>query len=304
MTRNEILNNLKGVICPIATPFDRRGNVDEGHFRENLSRLAGIGLGGILVSGSTGEAPYLTESERLRLVELAREVIRPPELLMVGTGLESTRATLNLSQEVVERGADVILVVTPNYFKPMMNTAALVEHYRTIGAGVKRPVMIYAIPQFTGLDVDTATIVKLSRLPNIVGLKESSGRLDYARTVLRGAGRKFLVTVGSANIFEDALAAGAVGAVLGMANFDPTLCVGLYQAFINRQAQQARDLQRRLAIFAQKITIPFGVPGVKVAMDVCGYHGGDPRPPLLPVGPKGKKQIAAALREAHAGLAA
>ena len=93
MTRNEIIKNLEGVICPVVTPFNKRGDVDEGFFRENLSRLSGIGLAGVLVAGSTGEAPYLAESERLRLVELAREVVKAPEILVVGTGLESTSAT-------------------------------------------------------------------------------------------------------------------------------------------------------------------------------------------------------------------
>ena len=176
MTRNEIIKNLEGVICPVATPFNRRGEVDKGQFLENISKISGIGLAGILVAGSTGEAPYLTEDERLRLVEMAREVVKPPEILLAGTGLESTAATIKLSREAVARGADALLVLTPNYYKARMDSDALVAHYRAVGAGVKRPVMVYSIPQFTGLDVDPATIGKLSRLPNVVGLKESSGK--------------------------------------------------------------------------------------------------------------------------------
>ncbi|MGA2986889.1 MAG: dihydrodipicolinate synthase family protein [Terriglobia bacterium] len=303
MTRNEVIKNLKGVICPVVTPFDRRGKVDEAFFRENLSRIAGIGLAGILVAGSTGEAPYLAENERLRLVEVAREIVKAPEILMVGTGLESTDATLKLSREAVARGADALLVLTPNYFKPRMDSAALMAHYRTVGAGVARPVLIYSIPQFTGLEIDTATIVKLSRLPNVVGLKESSGKLDFVTAVLRKVRPGFHVLVGAVSIFYDALCAGAVGAVLGQANFAPTLCVGLYQAFLHRQAKEARELQQRLLPLAQKINLPYGVAGIKAALDLCGYHGGIPRLPLLPASVQAKKQIAAALREASAGLA-
>jgi 4-hydroxy-2-oxoglutarate aldolase len=303
MTRSEVLKNLRGVICPVVTPFNRRGEVDEEYFRENLSRLTGIGLAGILVAGSTGEAPYLAESERLRLVEIAREIVKPPEILLVGTGLESTRATLQLSREVVERGADALLVLTPNYYKPRMDSAALVAHYRTVGAGVTRPVLIYSIPQFTGLEVAPKTVVQLSRLPNVAGLKESSGKLDFVRTVLRGVGPKFRVMVGAASIFYGALGEGAVGAVLGLANFAPSLCVGLYQAFVQRRPKEARDLQQRLVALGQRIAIPYGVPGIKAAIDVCGYHGGTPRLPLLPVSNQVKKQIAAALHEANAGLA-
>ena len=303
MTRNEVIKNLQGVICPVVTPFNRRGDVDEGFFRENLSRITGIGLAGILVAGSTGEAPYLAESERLRLVEVAREVVKAPEILMVGTGLESTNATVKLSREAVARGADALLVLTPNYYKPRMDSAALVAHYRRVAAGVTRPVLIYSIPQFTGLEVDPATIVQLSRLPNVVGLKESSGKLDFVRAVLRKVRPGFRVLVGAVSIFYDALRAGAVGAVLGLANFAPSLGVGLYQAVLHRRAKEARDLQQRLLTLGQKIALPYGVAGIKAALDLCGYHGGTPRLPLLPASVQAKKQIAAALHEANAGLA-
>ncbi len=303
MTRNEVLENLKGVFCPVVTPFNRGGDVDEGFFRENLSRITGIGLAGILVAGSTGEAPYLAESERLRLVEVAREIVKAPEILLVGTGLESTRATLRLSREAEARGADALLVLTPNYYKPRMDSAALVAHYRAVGAGVKRPVLIYSIPQFTGLTVEPATIAQLSRLPNVVGLKESSGKLDFVRAVLHKVRPGFRVLVGAASIFYDALCDGAVGAVLGLANFAPSLCVGLYQAFLHRQATEARDLQQRLVALGEKINLPYSVAGIKAALDLCGSHGGTPRLPLLPASPQAKKQIAAALHEANAGLA-
>lgn len=302
MTRNQIIKNLKGVFCPVVTPFNRRGDIDEVHFRENLRRIPGIGLAGILVAGSTGEAPYLTESERLRLIEVAREIIKPPELLLVGTGLESTSATVRLSREAVARGADALLVLTPNYYKPRMDAAALVAHYRAVGSGVKRPVLIYSIPQFTGLDVAPETIAQLSRLPNVVGLKESSGKLDFVRAVLSKVKPGFRVLVGAPSIFYDALCDGAVGGVLGVANFVPSLCVGLYQSFLHRHSEEARDLQVRLLPLGQKIAIPYGVAGIKTAVDLCGYHGGTPRPPLLPTSAPAKKQIKAALREAQANL--
>jgi 4-hydroxy-2-oxoglutarate aldolase len=303
MKRNQIIKNLKGVFCPVVTPFNRRGDVDEGHFRENLGRIAGIGLSGILVAGSTGEAPYLADSERLRLIEVAREIVKPPEILLVGTGLESTSATLKLSREAVARGADALLVLTPNYYKPRMDAAALVAHYRAVGAGVKRPVLIYSIPQFTGLEVAPETIAQLSRLPNVVGLKESSGMLDFVRAVLSKVSPGFRVLVGAPSIFYDALCDGAVGGVLGVANFVPSLCVGLYQSFLHRHPEEARSLQGRLLPLGQKIAIPYGVAGIKAALDLCGYHGGIPRLPLLPTSVQVKKQIAAALREANAGLA-
>ena len=302
MTRTQIISHLEGIFPPVVTPFDRRGHVDLGAFRENVARYVGIGMGGILVTGSTGEAPYLTEPERLSLVETARDVVKPPELLIVGTGLESTRETLRLSREVVKRGADAVLVVTPNYYKSRMDAPALIAHYRAIADGVPRPVLIYSIPQFTGIHIDVATIATLSRHPNIQGLKESSGDLSFVKRVLRRVRPGFRVLVGSVQILLEGLRAGAVGGVLGQADYAPDLCVGLYEAFVHGRLATARDLQRRVMPLAQKINGPYGVAGVKAAMDLAGYHGGAPRPPLVPLDAGARRKVAAALKESRQGL--
>ena len=302
MTHRQILAHLKGIFPPVVTPFDRRGEVDDGCFRENLRKYVGVGLGGIVVTGSTGEAPYLTERERLRLVELAREIVRPPEVMIVGTGLESTRETLRLSREAIARGADALLVVTPNYYKPKMDAAALSAHYRALADGVRRPVLIYSIPQFTGVHIDAATIATLSRHPNIAGLKESSGNLAFVREVLCKVRPGFRVLVGSVQILLDSLKAGATGAVLGQATFAPELCVGVYEAFCQGRMKAARELQQRLLPLAQKISAPYGVAGVKAALDLSGYHGGVPRSPLVPLNAAGRRIVAGALKEARQGL--
>jgi len=302
MTRKEIIQSLKGIFPPVVTPFNRRGEIDEGLFRENLQKLVGIGHSGILVAGSTGEAPYLTEGERLRLVEVARGLVRPPEILIAGTGLESTDATVRLSQEAVARGADAVLVLTPSYYKSKMDAETLAGHYRAVARKVERPVIIYSIPQFTGLHVEPSTIDKLSQIPNVVGLKESSGDLRFVRAVLRRVRPGFHVLVGSPLILYQALRAGAVGAVLGQATFVPELCVGLYQAFLQGKTKRALEFQERLLPLAQKIAQPFGVPGVKAALDLSGYAGGFPRAPLSPLGPAARESVAAALREARRGL--
>jgi 4-hydroxy-2-oxoglutarate aldolase len=304
VTRNEIIENLEGVICPVVTPFNKRGDIDEGAFRENIVKLTGIGLAGVLVAGSTGEAPYLTEKERLRLVELAREIVKAPELVLVGTGLEGTRATLELSRESIARGGDALMVLTPSYFKPQMNSDALVAHFRAVAAGVKSPVLFYYIPQYTGLVVDLATILKISRLPNIVGLKESSGSLELVRAILKKVRPNFRVLVGAVSIFYEALLSGAVGGVLGQAHFAPSLCVGLYEAYLEERPQEALELQKRLLPLATKVAGPYGVPGIKAALDAFGGHGGPLRPPLQAVSAKVRKQITAEVRKANAGLAA
>ena len=302
MTREKIISNFKGILPPLVTPFNRRGNIDIGLFRENVRRYVGIGLAGVLVAGSTGEAPYLTERERLRLVEAARDLVRPPELLLAGTGLESTNATLALSREAVARGADAVLLLTPCYYKVRMDSAALRRHFCTVAEALRRPVILYNIPQFTGLRMSPETISALSRHPNIFALKESSGDLAYARAILRKVRSGFRVVVGAPDILLDALRAGAAGAVLGLADFAPEICVGIYEAFQKRQMKTARALQQRLTLLAQKIGTPYGVAGIKAALDLCGYAGGPPRDPLVPLDARGRRAVAAALREARAGL--
>jgi 4-hydroxy-2-oxoglutarate aldolase len=302
MTRKEIIRSLQGMFAPLVTPFNRRGEIDEGLFRENLQKLAGVGLAGVLVAGSSGEAAYLEERERLRLVDVARDLVRPPEILIAGTGLESTAATIRLSQEALARGADAILVLTPNYYKSKMDTDTLAAHYRAVARKAERPVIIYSIPQFTGLHLEPATIGKLSQIPNVVGLKESSGDIRFVRAILRQARPGFRVLVGSVVILNEALRAGAVGAVLSQADFAPELCVGLYQAFLQGKRKTALEFQARLLPLAQKIALPFGVPGIKAALDLSGYAGGFPRAPLAPLGPGARELVAAALQEARRGL--
>ncbi len=302
MTHREIVARLHGIFLPVVTPFDRRGSVDIGLYRENLRRYTGLGLAGIVVAGSTGEAPFLTERERLRLAEVARTIVRPPELLIVGTGLESTLATLRLSREAVARGADVILVVTPNYYKSRMDSAALTRHFQVLADGLRRPVIMYNIPQFTGIRMDPETIGRLSHYPNIAALKESSGDLKYVRAILRRLRPGFPLLVGSPPLLLDALRAGAAGGVLGASGFVPEICLAVYEAFGKRRLKTARDLQRRLTLLAREIAVPYGIAGVKAAVELCGYAAGPPRGPLLPLKASARRTVAAVLREARAGL--
>jgi 4-hydroxy-2-oxoglutarate aldolase len=303
MNQKLVKARLCGIFCPIVTPFNRRGAIDEKRFQENLKKQSGRGLGGFVVSGSTGEMPYLSASERLRLTELARPHIPPEELLLVGTGFESTRETLRVSREAFARGADAVLALTPNYFKSRMDSAALVAHYRTLADQLKRPVIVYNIPQFTGVRMEPRALAALARHPQIIGVKESSGDLAYLRLVLRAVPRSFRVMTGAAQIILEAFKAGSAGGILGQSNFAPDLCIGLYDAFCRKHRKVAAELQARLMPLVQKISTPYGVPGIKAAADLCGYAGGDPRPPLLPVGGAARRSIQAALHEARQGLA-
>jgi len=297
MTTKQIIEHLKGIFIPVVTPFNRRGELDEPAFRFNLRRYVKQGFNGVLIAGSTGEGPYLAERERLRLVDLARPLIPAPQLLLVGTGVETTRETIRLSKEAVNRGADALLVVTPCYYKNRMDSAALTAHYSAIGDAVRRPVLIYSIPQFTGVQIDPATIGRLSRHGNVVGLKESSGDMEFLRQVFKRSTAGFRVLAGSALIMLDAFQAGAAGAVLGPANYIPELCLKIYSLYLRGELETARKLQQQIVPLVQEVNIRAGIAGIKCALDLCGYKGGKPRSPLLPLRSAEERKVASALRE-------
>jgi 4-hydroxy-2-oxoglutarate aldolase len=302
MTHQEFVKRLEGVFPPLVTPFNRRGDVDEGAFRSNLERYTKIGLAGVVVAGSNGEAPHLTEAERLRLVEIARAIVRPPELVIAGTGLDGTAQTLKLSREAVARGADAALVLPPAYYRSAMQPNILEAHFRVVADGLRRPLLIYSIPQCTGFALEPGMIAKLSRHPNIPGMKESSGKVDFDRAILGKTPPKFRLLLGSALAFLDGLKAGACGGVLSQANFVPQLCIGIFEAFRQNDLKTADQLQARLLTLVEGVTGPYGVAGVKAALDVCGYRGGDPRLPLQPLSLTARRRVAAAVKRACVGL--
>ncbi|HUI43008.1 MAG TPA: dihydrodipicolinate synthase family protein [Terriglobia bacterium] len=303
MTTKLILDRLHGIVPPLVTPFNRRGGIDEGAFCSNLKRYTGIGLAGVMVAGTSGEAPFLTVRERLRLTELARELMRPDELVLAGTGLESTRETIALSREAAARGADVALVVTPGYYKSKMDGPALTAHYRAVADAVPRPILLYSIPQCTGVSVPAEAVAALSRHPNMAGLKESSGDLAYLRRILRLVRPRFRVFCGSMAILLDVLRSGAAGGIVGQADFAPELCVAFYEAFRQGRQKLARELHAKLVPLAAEINLKYGTPALKVAMDLAGYRGGEPRSPLLPVSLQARRSIARALKAARLSLA-
>lgn len=302
MTNTEIIEHLNGIFPPEATPFNRRGGIDEGALRANMTHHLENGLSGVLVAGSTGETPYLTDGERLRLVEVARALLKPPQLLLAGTGLESTAQTIKLSREAIARGADAILVIPPDYYKAAMRPEVIEAHYRALADAVRRPVLIYSIPQFTGFAMDPAMIGRLSRYPNIVGMKESSGKVDFDREIMAKVSKRFRTFIGNGLAAVPGFHMGAVGAILSQANFEPLLCVAIYEAFRRGDLKTAEQMSSRLAILIHEITGPHGIPGIKAAMDLSGYRGGPPRAPLMPVPAAARKKIAAALKRARAGL--
>ena len=289
--------SFSGVFPPVATPFDSSGRVDPAALRRNVTRSLEGGVAGIVALGSNGEAPLLDEAESDAVIACVRESVPAGNLVIAGTGRESTVATIAASRRAASLGADAVLVRTPSYFKPRMTREAFGSHYRAVADAVDVPVLLYNYPAVTGVTFAPDTIADLAAHPNIAGIKETStDAAQIGAYIDAAAGQRFEVLAGSAPAFYAALCLGASGAILAAACVVPRACVALFEAFRRGDRDRARDLQRRILPIAHAVTGGYGVPGLKLALDLTGYVGGSPRQPLLPAGNDARQAIEKALR--------
>ncbi|MGQ9508972.1 MAG: dihydrodipicolinate synthase family protein [Thermodesulfobacteriota bacterium] len=270
---------LSGVMPPVTTPF-QDGDLALSKLKKNFQRWNKTGLSGYLVLGSNGEAVYLNEKERLRVIEVSRASIPSSKIMMVGTGMESTSETLRLTKEAAKMGADCALVVTPSYFKGSMKPSIIYDHFIAVAEGSSIGILIYNVPQFTGINLEAEWVAKLSEHPNIIGIKDSSGNIGQLSEMISLSKKGFAVFVGSAPVFYPALCVGAVGGILAVANVVPEACVEIYKLYLNGKMDKAKELQNQLTPLAKAVTTQYGIGGLKMAMDLNGYFGGEPRPPL------------------------
>jgi len=294
--------NLRGIFPPIPTPFSD-DEVDLPGLRTNVRRWMQTALHGIVVLGSNGEAPLLTEDESDRVIGTARDDVPPDRLLIAGTARESTRDTVAATRRAANLGADAVLVRTPGFYKSRMTPEALIRHFTAVADASPVPVILYNFPALTGVTLATATVMRLAEHPNIGGIKESSGDIAQIGDLASQAPAGFSVVVGSAQTLFASLAVGAVGGVVALGAIAPELTVRLYQLTIAGRHDEAIALQRRVAPIARSITGVYGVPGLKLALDLAGYIGGDPRPPLGSAPPEAieviRQQLAVLEEVAH-----
>jgi 4-hydroxy-2-oxoglutarate aldolase len=273
--------SLHGVFPPIPTAFDAQGEVDCEALTANLERWNAYGLAGYVVTGSNGEAAFLSEEERRRVWETARRAIPAGKLFIAGTGCESTRQTITLTRLAAEAGADAALVVTPHYYTNLVSSQALLRHYEAVADASPIPIILYTVPKFTHVDLDAATIARASMHPNVVGIKDSSGNLIKIADTVGLTGPDFQVLAGSGGFFLAGLAVGAVGCVPALGNVAPQEVIDIQHLFEARRMNDAAELQRRMIPVNTAVTARFGVPGLKAALDMLGYYGGPVREPLM-----------------------
>ena len=283
--------NFSGVFAALTTPFVHDGSVSLPDLKHNVHRYNQTDLAGYVALGSTGEAVLLTRAEMDGILATVKESAAKGKKLLAGAGAESTAETIERTKRAAEFGYDAVLVKTPYYYKPAYKPEVLIAHYRRVADESPIPVMLYSIPQFTGIALGSAEVTALAEHPNIIGIKDSSGNVQGVAEIVAATPPAFQILVGSAASVYPSMAIGARGAILALACALPEKCVALFELFRQGHHEKARELQSTLVRASKLIVSELSIAGVKYAMDQRGYRGGIPRSPLLPLHHEQKKRL-------------
>ncbi len=226
-----------GVFAALTTPYAHDGTVSLPDLKHNVQRYNQTDLAGYVALGSTGESVLLTRAELDGILITVKEAAAKGKKLLAGTGAESTAETIERTKRAAELGYDAVLVKTPHYYKPAYKPEVLIAHYRRVADESPIPVMLYSIPQFTGVALGAADVAALAEHPNIIGIKDSSGNVQGTAEIVASTPPSFQVLVGSAATMYPSIAIGARGAILALACALPEKCVALFD--LVRQGHQS-----------------------------------------------------------------
>jgi 4-hydroxy-2-oxoglutarate aldolase len=295
--------SITGIFPALTTPFAEDGSVSLSAVKQNISLYNQTELAGYVVLGSTGEAVMLSREEAESVLVAVKDATAPGKVLIAGTGAESTAETILRTKRAAVLGYKFALVKTPYYYKPMYRAETYIRHYRAVADASPIPVLLYSVPIFTGITLDTPEILTLSEHPNIVGIKDSSAVIQRVSEVVASAPSRFHLVTGGAAVVYPALVVGARGAILALASALPEKCVELHELVQSGQHDRAKALQHQLALASKRIVSDNGIAGLKFAMELRGYYGGAPRLPLLPLKEEKKQAISALVAELHPATA-
>lgn len=283
------------VITAMATPFREDGAVDYDRAAELARRLVDSGSTGIVVAGTTGESPTLSDEEKLQLLRVVKEAVGGRAAVLAGTGTYDTAHSVHLSREAQRLGADGLLVVVPYYNRPTQE--GLYRHFKTVAESTDLPVLMYNIPTRTGTNMLPETVARLSEVRNVAGIKEASGSLDQVSEIRRRTPEHFLIYSGDDSLTLPYLSVGAVGIVSVASHLVGREIAEMIAHFQAGRVEEARRIHLRLfPLFRALFVAPNPVP-LKAALEMAGFPVGKPRLPLVEATPKEREQIAAAMRE-------
>lgn len=272
---------LRSLITAMVTPFDADLRVDYDRAAELARRIAAAGSD-VLVAGTTGESPTLSDEEKLELFRVVRAAVGPEAAVMAGTGGNCTAHSVHLTEEATAIGVDAIMLVGPYYNKP--SAEGFYQHFKTVAAATHLPVVLYNVPGRTGKNIDAATTLRLAReVPNVVGIKEASGDLEQIATIIAGAPEGFRVWSGDDNMTLFVLALGGVGVISVASHVAAREIAEMISSFQAGDVKAAAAMHHRLMPLFKAIFLPSGNPAcIKRALEICGFPVGGTRLPLVP----------------------
>jgi 4-hydroxy-tetrahydrodipicolinate synthase len=273
----------RGVFPAIITPFQEDFSLDEEGLRRNIEFLSSAGVAGIVPCGTTGESATLSFEEHKQVVEIAVDCSKVP--VIAGTGSNNTREAIELTKHAADVGADAALLITPYYNKP--NDRGMFEHYKTIAERCNIPIILYNVPKRTGIDLKPGLVAKLSKVKNIVGIKEASGSLSQVSQVIEQTiGSGFTILSGDDDLTLPIMSLGGSGVVSVVANVAPRKTVAMVEAVARGDMEKARKLHYEMAPLVRSMFIETNPIPVKTAYNLMGLAGGPLRLPLAAMAPE------------------
>lgn len=283
----------KGCGTAIATPFTEDG-VNFEEFKKLIEFQIEQGVDSIIVCGTTGESSTMTEEERKQTIKFAIDTVAGRIPVIAGTGANNTKSAIEMSKYAQSVGADGLLIVTPYYNKTTQ--AGLIAHYSAIAKEVTLPIILYSVPSRTGVNIAPETCLELSKIENIVAIKEASGNISQIAKIASLCKDNLNIYSGNDDQIIPILSLGGLGVISVLSNIEPKFTHNMVMNFLNGNIKDAKDAQLKClplveALFCEVNPIP-----VKEALNILGYNYGIPRLPLIPLSEAGKQKLEKAMK--------
>lgn len=284
----------KGCGTAIATPFTEDG-VNFEEFKKLIEFQIEQGVDSIIVCGTTGESSTMTEEERKQTIKFAIDTVAGRIPVIAGTGANNTKSAIEMSKYAQSVGADGLLIVTPYYNKTTQ--AGLIAHYSAIAKEVTLPIILYSVPSRTGVNIAPETCLELSKIENIVAIKEASGNISQIAKIASLCKDNLNIYSGNDDQIIPILSLGGLGVISVLSNIEPKFTHNMVMNFLNGNIKDAKDAQLKClplveALFCEVNPIP-----VKEALNILGYNYGIPRLPLIPLSEAGKQKLEKAMKD-------
>jgi len=271
--------DLGAILTAMVTPFDSSGALREDAIRRLARHLVEHGSDGLVVAGTTGEAPTLDDAEKLQLMEMVVDEVGDQATVVAGTGSNDTAHSVHLTAQAAERGVDAVLVVTPYYNKP--NRRGLVEHFKAVAAATDLPVLIYNIPARCVINLEPDLLAELGRIDNVVGVKQANSDMDQARRIVEDTG--LALYAGDDNLLGPFAEIGGAGGITVSSHLVGEQMKELYEAARAGDVERSRALDAELADVYRTLFIAPAPATVKAALEMLGFEPGGVRLPLVEV---------------------